>query len=169
MLDGQVRDFLLRQSGSMQREEVYQAGSIRGGIRLVPVRLITVVMLANLYQWAVTQPTVMACMIWLSMSMSGVPIGMMKIIIAVHPRVIYKNRVRAVTVFCGAVLGTTILEIPVGFSTCVWLNYSLPSVFVVYQDSLLHSSRPLSVHSMIFTVFPMVIYSVKLKFKYRLT
>ena len=48
-------------------------------------------------------------------------------------------------------------------------NYSLPSVFVVYQDSLLHSSRPLSVHSMIFTVFPMVIYSVKLKFKYRLT
>ena len=112
--------------------------------------------------------------------MSGVPIGMMKIIIAVNPRVIHKDRVRAVTVFCGAVLGTTILEIPVGFSTCVWLtattafprlpSTSTTSVFVVYQDSLLRSSRPLSVNSMIFTVFPMVIYSVfKLKLIYRLS
>ena len=141
MLDGQVGDFLLRQSGSMRREEVYRVGSTRGEIRLVPVRLITVVMLTNLYQLAVTQPTVMACMIWRAMFGNGVPIGMMKIIIAVHPRVIHKDRVRAVTVFCGAVLGTTILEIPVGFSTYVWLtattafprlpSTSTTSVFVV--------------------------------------
>ena len=151
MLDGQVKDFLLRRSGSMRREEDWKVRNTRGEIRLVPVRLITVIMLAKLYQWAVTQPTVMACMIWLAMSMSGVPIGMMKIIIAVHPRVIHKDRVQEVTVFFGAVLGTTILSIPVGFSTYVWPteitafprlpSTSTSSVFVVCQDSLLRSSR----------------------------
>ena len=92
----------------------------------------------------------MACMIWQAMFGNGVLIGMALIIIANHPHVILKDRVRAVTVFCGAVLGTTILEIPVGFSTYVWLtattafprlpSTSTTSVFVVCQDFLLHSS-----------------------------
>ena len=120
----------------MQPEAVYRAGSIRGEIQLVPVRLITVGMLENLPQWAVTQPTVMAYTIWRAMFGNGVLIGMTLIIIAVHPHVIPKDRVRAVAVFCGAVLGTSIQ------ATCVWLAATtaiprLPataSVFVVCQD-----------------------------------
>ena len=89
----------------------------------------------------------MVYLIWRAMFGNGVRIGMTVIMIAV---------------FCGAVLGTALQ------TTCVLLSASstilrLPttaSVFVVCQDSLLRSSRPLSVHSMIFTVFPMVIYSV---------
>ena len=120
----------------MQPEAVCRAGSIRGEIQLVPVRLITVVMLANLYPLAVTQPTVMACMIWLAMSMSGVPIGMMKIIIAVHPRVIHKDRVRALPVFCGAVLGATIQTscVELSATTSVLRLPTTTTVFGVCQD-----------------------------------
>ena len=137
MLAGQVRDFLLRLSGRRRPEEVYRARGIRGEIRLVSVRLIIVIMLANLYQQAVIHLTVMACMIWQGMFGNGVLIGMALIIIANHPHVILKDRVRAVPVFCGAVLGTTLQ------SACVQLAATssiqrvptmTASVFVVCQD-----------------------------------
>ena len=75
-------------------------------------------------------------MIWEVMSGNGVRIGMIVIRLGV---------------FCGAVLGTTLQ------ATCVQLAASATfqrfptttSVFVVCQDSLLCSSRPLSVHSMV--------------------
>ena len=81
-------------------------------------------------------PMAMGCMIWLVMSLSGVPIGMMKVTIAPRHCVILKVRVQGVIVFCGAVLGTSI------HSTCMWLSASpailrIPTTtldFVVCQD-----------------------------------
>ena len=78
----------------------------------------------------------MACMIWQGMFGNGVLIGMALIIIANHPHVILKDRVRAVPVFCGAVFGASIR------TACVQLSAAssslrlpaTPSVFVVCQD-----------------------------------
>ena len=87
-------------------------------------------------QWEVLRPTVMACTIWRVMSMSGVPIGMALIIIANRPHVIHKDRVQAVPVFCGAVLGTAIHPscVQLTATTAIQRLPSTASVFVVCQD-----------------------------------
>ena len=43
-------------------------------------------------------------------SLNGVPIGLVLIIIAVHPYVIHKAPVQALSVLCGAVLGAAALH-----------------------------------------------------------
>ena len=68
--------------------------------------------------------------------LSGVLTGMILVIVANHPCVILKDQVRAVAVFCGALLGSTMR------TTCVQLTATatirrIPStttVFVVCQD-----------------------------------
>ena len=94
------------------------------------------------------------------------------IIIANHPGVILKDPIQAVTVCCvgvvGATLRTACVLLTATTSILIIGTPTAATVFAVCQDSLLRSSRPLSVHSMIFAVFPMVIYSVfKLKLKYK--
>jgi len=75
-------------------------------------------------------------MTWRATSGNGVLTGMILIIIANHPCVILKDQVRAIAVFCGAVLGAAVR------SACVQLAASsgilrVPSpstVFDVCQD-----------------------------------
>ena len=81
-------------------------------------------------------PMAMDCMTWQATFGNGVLIGLVKIIIANRPRVILKDQVRAIAVFCGVVLGAAVR------SACVQLAASsgilrVPSpstVFVVCQD-----------------------------------
>ena len=105
---------------------------------------------------------VMACMIWRAMFGNGVPIGMALIIIAVHPHVILKDQVRAVTVFCGAVLGSTLLTTCVQLSatTSIQRMPTTTSVFVVCQDCRTTGPFPLSVRSTVLTALPLAFFRV---------
>ena len=75
-------------------------------------------------------------MIWRAMFGNGVPIGMVKITIVPRPHVIHKDRGRAVPVFCGAVLGATVLSACVQLAATSSLQRmpAATSVFVVCQD-----------------------------------